>query len=135
MERLRLGCSRLPPRRCGVAGVVDVTSYLVNFAYNFNSEGTSSPNLGAGLGIAEVDFDNFGVAPIPAVLDDSDSVLGDQLIAGVDGRLGSSRRLFADYRVQAADDLEVTVSPAAGSVGSEIDLETQSFNVGARYRF
>jgi len=126
-----LGGAALP----GPTGKVDVNSYLVNAAYNFNANGTFSPYLGLGLGMTDAEFDNFGVAPIPQVLQDSDSVFAYQLFAGIEARFDNGWRLFADYRIQTADGLGVMVSPAAGSVGSEIDLETESLRIGARYRF
>jgi len=119
----------------GSTGTVDVNSYLINAAYHFNADGVVSPYLGVGLGMTDVEFDNFGVAPVPQVLQDNDSVFTYQLFAGIEARFSNGWRLFADYRLRTADGLSVTVSPAAGSVGSEIDLETESVSVGARYRF
>jgi len=126
-----LGGAALP----GPTGKVKVNSYLVNAAYNFNAGGTFSPYLGAGLGMTDAKFDNFGVTPIPQVLEDSDSVFAYQFFAGIEARFENGWRLFADYRLQTANGLGVMVSPAAGSVGSKVDLETESLRVGARYRF
>jgi opacity protein-like surface antigen len=126
-----LGGSALP----GPTGELDATSYMVNAIYDFNREGTVAPYLGAGAGWTEVELDDFGVAPVPQVLSDDDSGFAYQLIAGLGFNFGERWNLFVDYRLLVADGLEVTVTPGAGGVTSEIDFETQSLQVGARFRF
>jgi len=126
-----LGGAALP----GPTGEVDVSSFFLNGYYHFNADGRFSPYLGAGVGYADAEFDDFGVTPVPEVLRDDDAGFAWQLMAGVEARLGSGWRLFADYRWLAADGLGVTVSPAAGGLTSEVDLETQTMAIGVRYTF
>lgn len=126
-----LGGTALP----GPTGGLDARSYLVNAIYDFNREGKVSPYLGAGAGWAEVELDDFGVAPVPQVMTDDDSGFAYQLVAGIGFNVGPSWNLFVDYRFLFADGLEVTVTPGAGGVTSEIDFEAQSLQAGARFRF
>lgn len=119
----------------GPTGELEARSYFLNGYYHFNADGRLSPYLGAGIGYADVELDDFGVTPVPEVLRDDDAGFAWQLMAGVEARFGSGWRLFADYRWLAADGLEVTVSPAAGSLDSEIDLETHTMAIGVRYSF
>ena len=126
-----LGGAALP----GPTGSLDASSYMVNAIYDFNRDGTVAPYLGAGAGWTEVELDDFGVAPVPQVLSDDDSGFAYQLIAGLGFNLGERWNLFVDYRLLVADGLEVTVTPGAGGVTSEVDFETQSLQVGARFRF
>lgn len=126
-----LGGTALP----GPTGSLDAQTLFVNALYDFNRAGTVAPYLGAGLGWADVELDGFGVAPVPAVLSDDDSGFAYQLIAGVGFNVGPNWNLFVDYRLLFADSFEMTVTPGAGGVKSEIDFETQSVQAGARFRF
>ena len=126
-----LGGSALP----GPTGELEAKSLLINALYDFNREGTVVPYLGAGAGWAEVELDEFGVAPVPQVLSDDDSGFAYQLIAGLGFNVGERWNLFVDYRMLVADGLEVTVTPGAGGVTSEIDVDVVSLQAGARFRF
>ncbi len=126
-----LGGAPLP----GPTGGLDARSYLVNAIYDFNRDRTVAPYLGAGAGWAEVELDGFGVASVPQVLSDDDSGFAYQLVAGLGFNLGAAWNLFVDYRLLVAEGLEVTVTPGAGGVSSEIDFETDSLQAGFRFRF
>lgn len=119
----------------GPTGAMDAHTYFVNVIYDFNRKGAVAPYLGLGAGWAEVELEEFGVAPVPQVLKDDDSGFAWQAIAGLGFNLGERWNLFVDYRLLVADGLEVTVAPGAGGVTSEIDFETQSLQAGARFRF
>jgi len=126
-----LGGAALP----GPTGEVDASTLFLNGYYNFNANGRVSPYLGAGVGYADVEFGGFGVAPVPAVLSDDDSGFAWQAIAGLGFRLNDNARIFVDYRMIRADGLEVTVTPGAGGVTSEVDAELDSLNAGFRWVF
>jgi len=119
----------------GPTGGMDARTYFANAIYDFNRQGIVAPYLGVGAGWADVELDEFGVTPVPQVLRDDDSGFAWQAIAGIGFNLGDRWALFVDYRYLAADGLEVTVTPAAGGVASEIDLEMQSVQGGVRFRF
>jgi OOP family OmpA-OmpF porin len=119
----------------GPTGAMDAHTYFVNVIYDFNRKGAVAPYLGLGAGWAEVELEEFGVAPVPQVLKDDDSGFAWQAIAGLGFNLGERWNLFVDYRLVVADGLEVTVTPGAGGVTSEIDFEMQTLQAGARFRF
>lgn len=131
VENHVLGGAALP----GPTGTLDAQTLFVNGIYDFNRAGTVAPYLGLGLGWAEIELDGFGVAPVPAVLSDDDSGFAYQFIAGVGFNVSSTWNLFVDYRHFFADGLEVTVTPGAGGVTSEVDFELESIQAGARFRF
>lgn len=131
VENHLLGGAALP----GPTGTLDAQTLFVNGLYDFNRAGIVAPYLGVGLGWAEVELDGFGVAPVPAVLSDDDSGFAYQFIVGVGFNVGSTWNLFVDYRHFFADGLELTVTPGAGGVTSEIDFEVESIQAGARFRF
>jgi opacity protein-like surface antigen len=116
-------------------GEASGTSLMANVLYDFNREGTVSPYIGAGLGYTDVDFENFGVGPIPSVLEDSDSSFAYQLLLGLGFNVNEQWTVFLDYRWFAADDLSVTVSPAAGATATDIDYEVQDLSIGFRVAF
>jgi len=119
----------------GPTGKLDAETYFLNAIYEFNARGRVSPYLGIGAGWAQVDFESFGVAPVPAVLQDDDGGFAYQGIAGVGFDLGGRWALFADYRYLVSNDLEIVVTPAAGGVGSKVDYRAQSLQAGVRIRF
>ena len=131
VENHILGAAPLP----GPTGEASSTAFLANVIYDFNRDGSVRPYVGAGLGYLDVDFENFGVTPIPDVLDDSDSSLAYQLLVGIGFALNADWSLFVDYRWLTADDLSLTASPSAGSTMSDVDYEVQDFTVGLRYSF
>ncbi len=126
-----LGGSALP----GPTGEASSTSVMGNLIYDFNRGGRVEPYLGAGIGFTDVDFEDFGVAPIPNVLNDGDSSLAYQMLVGLGIGLNEDWDLFLDYRWLAADDLSLTVSDVAGAVTSDVDYEVSNFGFGLRYSF
>ena len=126
-----LGGDKLP----GATGEVSSTTIMGNLFYDFNRGGSVEPYVGFGLGFADVDFEGFGVTPIPDVLDDGDNSFAYQFMLGLGVPLNEKWDLFFDYRYFSADDLSVTVSEAAGELNTDIDYSVQDFNVGFRVSF
>jgi opacity protein-like surface antigen len=94
------------------------------------------PYIGVGLGWVDAELSEFGVAPIPDVLEDSDSSFAYQFLVGLGIGLGDSDwDLFVDYRWFVADSLSLRVSDAAGAVSSDVEYEVQDFVIGLRYSF
>lgn len=132
VENHILGGGALP----GPTGGAESLSIMGNLIYDFNRDGAFQPYIGAGLGWTDVELSDFGVAPIPNVLDDSDSSFAYQFLAGLGFGLGESDwNLFIDYRWFVADSLSLTVSDAAGAVSSDVDYEVQDLVIGIRYSF
>lgn len=119
----------------GATGELESTSVMLNALIDFNTGGPFTPYLGGGLGVAMVDASGFGVGAIPAVLDDDDTVLAYQLIAGAGYDVSTNTEIFAEYRWFATDDPDVTTSTATGAADTGIEYQTSNFLVGARFKF
>lgn len=119
----------------GATGKVESTAIMLNALYDLTTGGAFVPYAGGGVGLAMIDAKNFGVSTIPAVLDDDDTVLAYQLIAGAGYRLSPGTELFAEYRWFATESPDVTTSAATGAVDTSIDYQTNNIMVGARFNF
>lgn len=119
----------------GATGELESTAVMLNALYDFDTGGPFTPYIGGGVGAAMVEASGFGVGAIPAVLDDDDTVLAYQLIAGAGYDVSPNTVLFAEYRWFATDDPDVTTSAATGSVDTGVEYQTSNIMVGARFMF
>ena len=119
----------------GSTGEVKSDAFMVNAYYDIDTGSAFIPYIGAGLGMAKVKFDNFGVAPIPDVLNDDDTQFAFQVMAGGDVMVSDKVRLFAEYRYFTGGDIDVTTSAATGSVSNSISYKTNNVLLGARFMF
>ena len=119
----------------GPTGKLKSTSLMANLLIDFNEQATFSPYLGAGLGLANVEADGFGVSAIPAVLNSDETVFAYQLIAGAGWDVSQKTELFVEYRYFATDDPSVTTSGATGSVDTDISYQSNNVLLGARFNF
>lgn len=113
------------------SGELLATSLMANVVYDFDINAPISPYLGLGAGLSRVKFDNaspFGASSI----DDSDTVLAGQAIAGLSYALKDNLDLFADYRYFITDDVDMRT--AAGNAAS-FDVDTHAVMVGLRFSF
>lgn len=114
------------------SGSYTESALFVNAFYDFDQSGSVwVPFVGAGVGYGKLDYDNFKLNG-NTVLDDSDSVWGYQLIAGVGYTLNPQTRLFADYRYRDWDDSNVK-QPWGTKV--KIENASSSLNFGVLYQF
>ncbi|MEM6381236.1 MAG: outer membrane beta-barrel protein [Pseudomonadota bacterium] len=121
----------------GLAGSTGDTTALfgaVN-AYVDAELGQWRPFAGIGLGIADVTFDQHGAAGPGIVMDDSDNAFLWQVSGGLGYDLTENLTLEGLVRYQSIMDVELTSTPASGSVGSSTDLSSTSAQVGLRYGF
>ena len=119
----------------GPTGEATTTALMGNIFYDFFNDSGFTPYVGAGIGYADVDFSGFGVAAIPDVLDDGDTVLAYQLIAGGDYAFSPTTSIFGQYSYFSTDDVEVQTSAATGAVNTELSNEGSTFQIGVRIRF
>lgn len=119
----------------GATGEASATALMGNILLDIDTGSAFTPYFGAGIGFADVDADGFGVAAIPDVLNDGDSVLAYQLILGGSFALSPTASLFAQYNWFNTEEAEVSTSVATGAVPTDIDYEGYSFRVGARFDF
>ncbi|MDX2275721.1 MAG: outer membrane beta-barrel protein [Hyphomonadaceae bacterium] len=110
-------------------GSVDTTFLMANVYYDFTQYGAFTPYVGAGLGVGmvNVEYKPSGVG----IVDDDDTVLAYQLIAGAAYELNDRMSLFAQYRYRGTDDVETNVDLFPAS----LDIENTSSVVEAGLRF
>jgi len=119
----------------GSKGEAKSDAFMLNGYYDIDTNSAFVPYLGAGIGMAKVKFDDFGVAAIPDVLNDSESQFAYQFMAGGEYRFADTWGLFAEYRYFATTDVDVTTSTATGAVTNSIAYKTNNILLGARFRF
>lgn len=114
-------------------GNVDSLSFMLNMLYDFNTNSRFTPYIGAGAGVAMVDFD--GVNPVNGSrVSDSDEIAVAQGIVGLSYDINESLEFFGAYKYLAAlgDSPEVTTN---SGVKLEGDHENNVFLIGLRYSF
>jgi len=116
----------------GPTGGINMAGVLFNGYYDFSAASAFTPYVGAGLGVAMVEAEGFGVATIPDVLDDDDTVIAYQLMAGIGYDLSDRTNLFAEYRYFGTESADVTTSVSTGSVATDLDYSINQFRFGVR---
>jgi len=116
----------------GPTGGINMAGVLFNGYYDFSTASAFTPYVGAGLGVAMVEAEGFGVATIPDVLDDDDTVIAYQLMAGIGYDLSDRTNLFAEYRYFGTESADVTTSVSTGSVATDLDYSINQFRFGVR---
>ena len=119
----------------GSKGEAKSDAFMLNGYYDFTNSSAFVPYIGAGLGMAKVKFDNFGVDAIPDVLNDSKSQFAYQFMAGGEYRFDDKWGLFAEYRYFATEDVDVSTSTGTGTVSNSIAYNTNNVLIGARFMF
>jgi opacity protein-like surface antigen len=110
------------------------TTYLINGYYDFKNNSPFTPFLGAGLGMATVEFNDFflGTRYLSVIGDFSDTVFAYQLSAGVSYAFSKNFAMDLTYRYLGADDPKYD----AGHVGrAESEFGSNNFMLGGRLAF
>lgn len=117
-------------------GEEKVLAGLMNLFYDFNLLSKRlKPFVGAGIGIANINAD---VTYVGAFIDDDDTTLAYQLIAGLEYRLTKKISLIGDARYFSLNDPELTrFGGPAPAAFVDLDSEYDSFtmSLGLRYSF
>ncbi len=109
-------------------------TFMGNAIYHFNDVGSGfRPYIGAGLGGAQLRVSD-GVLGGTAFIGDSEIVFAWQAFAGFAINVDKNIDFFAEYRYQGASDADVTLH-FPGPVNTPTDIEYQSHNVSAGFRF
>ena len=116
----------------GPTGGINMAGILANGYYDFSTASALTPYVGAGLGLAMIEAEGFGVDAIPDVLDDDDTVIAYQIMAGIGYDLSDRTSLFAEYRYFGTESADVTTSVSTGSVDTELDFSSNQFRFGVR---
>jgi len=104
----------------GNGGEVQTTALMANVLFDFELKSEIEPYLGAGLGVADIDY---------SIVDDK--VLALQLIAGAGIRIAPTAQLTVDYRLFLTENLE-----AGGAIGfGDIEYVNSAVMVGIRKTF
>ncbi|NOD63866.1 MULTISPECIES: outer membrane protein [unclassified Ruegeria] len=124
-----------PAPEGNISGDVSQTSLFANILFDFKQAGALTPFAGFGLGATYSDLD-FAYGPGVA-LDDSDTALAAQVIAGVAYDINPSTAFTVDARYARAFDVSSErLAPNGALTGTvEDDLDTFSVNFGLRYKF
>lgn len=112
-------------------GSLESNTFFLNAYYDFMSDESFSPYIGAGVGYADtdVDFMPSGVG----VINDSDSGFAYQFILGASYAINDTLELYGDVRYRAADD--ATVASPLLSASFDVENSGTMFNLGLRYSF
>jgi opacity protein-like surface antigen len=112
-------------------GSVTTTFVMANALYDFTAYGGFRPYIGAGLGVGfvNVDYSPSGVG----IVDDDDTVLAYQLIAGASFDVNERIALFGQYRYRATEDVETEVSLFDASL--DIENRASVLEAGLRFNF
>ncbi len=119
------------PALAGSRGETSVLAGMGNLYYDMPTGGAFTPYIGAGVGAAKVEFDNYGTNATGTVLNDSSTVFAYQGIAGLNYALNNNFSLNAEYRYFGTADVEVQ----SGTRKSEIEYQTHNLLGGVRYTF
>lgn len=111
---------------------LETFSFMTNLLWSFDCGGKWRPYIGAGLGGAQVTVTdgNFNFLGTTAFTGDSDIVFAYQGFGGVSIPFDDSLAIFIEYRYQAADDADLTIT---NNIGGQISIsqEYQSHNLSA----
>lgn len=112
-------------------GAVDTTFLMANLFYDFTQFGAFTPYVGAGVGVGfvNVEYSPSGVG----IVDDDDSVVSYQVIAGGSYALSERMALFGQYRYRATED----VGTGVDLFPADLDVENRAsvFEAGLRFNF
>ncbi|MDH3629218.1 MAG: porin family protein [Acidobacteriota bacterium] len=118
----------------GSSGEAKATSIFANVFYDFETSTRVTPYVGAGLGNVNVDYINFAVPGLDA-MDDDDSVIGYQIVAGLAVKINDRWDFRTDFRLFEAQGADLTSSVATGSTMSDVDYSSVDMTAGVRIRF
>ncbi|MEE9250401.1 MAG: outer membrane beta-barrel protein [Alphaproteobacteria bacterium] len=117
----------------GISGDGDISaiSFMANAFRDFDIRDPWSANIGGGIGVARVEFNDVEIAGVPLGGDD-DIVFAYQLGAGIGYQITRSTTLTADYRYFSTLDPEFN-DTAGTAIESKYD--SHIFRIGVRYAF
>lgn len=118
----------------GSTGDASAIAFMANVYHDFLPDNRFRPYIGAGIGLAIVDFSDFGIAAIPSVLDDDDTAFAWQLIAGASYDITPNVIFGVEYRYFSAD-AELTSTAGTGAITSDIDYDSHIIMGRLSYRF
>lgn len=126
-------------RRNGVtfngAGASGDTSVLAGFAslyYDLPFSAGITPFVGGGIGLANVDLEDHGIAGTGTFMEDSGNAFAWHVTAGADIAMTEQASLELGYRYLAVEGVDVT---AVDGTGTSVDVDSHVLFAGVKYRF
>lgn len=114
-------------------GKTKVTSFMLNGLFDIPTEGKTSGYIGGGIGLAHLKAKNYRVAKgANAFLNDGDTALAWQAIAGLRRELSDKADLTLEYRYFKATSGDFRT---AGDVAVEGDYRSHSLMLGVSFNF
>lgn len=110
----------------GSDGETTSTAFMVNGYYDIPTGTAFTPYLGAGIGVAQVNINDYRAGGVKFA-DDDDTVFAYQGIAGVDYAINPNMGAFAEYKYFATSDVDI------GNTSTSYDNHT--LMAGLRYSF
>ncbi|MBI1309192.1 MAG: outer membrane beta-barrel protein [Proteobacteria bacterium] len=114
----------------GSGGTSKMTAAMGNVYYDIGN-GRLKPYVGGGVGMADVKLDNY-TGGGATLMDDSDTVLAYQGMAGVSYQLNPCWAINAEYRYVGTNDAELT---SASGTTSKVAYDSNNVLLGLTYKF
>lgn len=114
--------------RARTDGKLKTLSIDINGYYDFPVTGPVKPYLGAGVGVAQVDFSD-------GMIDDKGDALTVQGIAGASFAVSPRVSLFAEGRYQYTGSIKIKTDSPSGEQNETLNLTGAGALVGARFAF
>lgn len=112
-------------------GETKLNAAMVNGYWDMGDWVGVKPYIGAGVGAANLRFENHGLNNAQ-IMDDDDNVFAYQGMAGVAYDINPCWAVTGEYRYVGTGDASVR---SAGGVSSDVDYQSHSALVGVRYTF
>ena len=117
-----------------VDGDISSTSIYANILYDIKTGSKITPYVGAGVGVSFIDSSiAYGGAPVR--IDDDDTAISAQLIAGAAYKISDTLDLTLDARYSRAFSVELSRVSLGGTAIVEDDFDNLSLNLGLRFAF
>ncbi len=107
-----------------IGGEAETLALMMNAFFDFKLESNVEPYLGAGIGLADVDYTISGLRY-------DDTVLAIQLVGGAGIEIAPATQLTVDYRLFVTDEIRV----GSGAGFGKVDYTNSAFSVGIRRSF
>lgn len=118
----------------GSNGDARTLALMANVYHDFATSSRLRPYIGGGLGVAVVNFSDYGIAAVPDVLDDEDTTFAWQLMGGVSYDITDRLSLGIEYRYFSAEP-RLTSSAPTLSVSNDVDFDSHSVLLRLNHRF
>jgi opacity protein-like surface antigen len=110
-----------------LSGDTSSTALLFNGYYDFNNASAFTPFIGAGIGVANVEVNDFNILGLGGLPDDDDTVFAYQVGAGVAYAINENIDIDVKYRYFATSDPEFDIT--------EIEYSSHNIYAGVRIGF